>query len=347
MPWSIDSTHWAPAYGTQSSPCAWNNFVPNNSGNPRVCRKPFTRSGMLTVYATVNGDAHSESVEITVPRSHVHVTASPDAVSPNGSVTFTASISPSGPTWNINSWSWLPDSGSAGQGISSGCGWNNNPCTRQLTRSGTMWVFATVDGMADTAAVHASCLPCQTGDSILDDGRIRRKLKEAIDASNANDTGPNRREVFGMRVRLPDGRVVDTNFTNLPGATPCRAWDPAQWDPTSVGVPLLIWHTHPFTPAVKTPTGNSAPASELLPVGPTGCASRTGMGAFPGPSCITDAVTGDCGGDVNMEWPQIVVDKSNVYWIDTPASPTLSPNAVTWQTFPRTGAGQCDLLTYY
>jgi len=149
VPWTVDSTRWVPAFGSQTSPCAWNNFVPNNSGNPRVCRKPFTRSGTLTVFATVNGDPRSQAVPIAVRRPQLSLTAVPNQILAGDSVVFTASVSPTAAPWNIQSWEWTPNSGSGG--LSQACAWNNNPCRRTVSKSGTMKVRATVDSKLDSA----------------------------------------------------------------------------------------------------------------------------------------------------------------------------------------------------
>lgn len=110
-----------------------------------------------------------------------------------------------------------------------------------------------------------------------------------------------------MRLRLPDGSVIDTNFVDLPGATPCRAYDPTLWSPSSIGTVLIAWHTHPFTPAIKGPGNTWYGANDPLPTsGPCGGAPNRGL--FPGFS----------GPDVNHEYPQIVIDKTNAYWLPTP-----------------------------
>ncbi len=150
VPWTIDSVRWSPADGRyQQSPCSWADFYPQNVGAARTCQKPFTRSGVLTVFSTVNGDNQSQQTTVTVNKPTVTLTANPSAIRTGDSVTFTAIVSPSSVPPNIQGWEWKPDSGATGQGISGSCAWNNNPCKRAVTRSGTMKVRVTLDGLAD------------------------------------------------------------------------------------------------------------------------------------------------------------------------------------------------------
>jgi hypothetical protein len=202
-----------------------------------------------------------------------------------------------------------------------------------------MKAATTIGPYALADSVHVSVLPCLTNDSILDDSRIRRKLAQAWNNSNPNGPAAQRQEQFGMRVRLPSGQIVDTNFTNLPGATPCQAYDPALFDPRSIGDILLTWHTHPFEPAHYVAGVGwvvSSPA-ELLPY-PT-CGTGPSSGAAPGPS-----LTASGSGDLNQPWPQVIVDKTNTYWIAQPAANTNQVPNVRWRTVRR---NQCDILTYF
>jgi len=331
VPWTIDSVKWAPAFGTQTSPCQWSDFVTSNPGT-RTCRKPFTRTGTLTVFATVNGVAAQKALTITVTPPQLNVTAAPASVTPSQNVTFTASVTPSTITWNLSTWTWRPDSGTGG--ISAPCNWWEKTCSRGMSKSGWMRATAIIGEYTLNDSAHVSVVPCLTNDSILDDSRIRRKLSQAWNNSNSNATASQRLEQWGMRVRLPDGRIVDSNFTNLPGATPCKAFDEQLFNPNSIGTVLLTWHTHPFKPATK---GFSAwipaPPGELLPIGPAGCPTGQNGGAFPGPS---DA-------DKNHPYQQIIVDKTNAYWIDHPPTNFNQLANLVYQTKRR---NKCDILTY-
>ena len=177
---------WAPASGTQPSPCTASTFQPYSGDPPtRTCRKPFTRSGTLTVYATVNGDVKQKSVAIEVtPR--LTLTATPQAVQPGGSVTFSYTVTGTGGAWVGNpTWVWQPDSGQGG--LSSPC-YSQNPCTRALTKSGTMTVTVVVypgDNSQDalTASVHVSVPPCQTGNPMIDSPEVQPGLNDLFASS--------------------------------------------------------------------------------------------------------------------------------------------------------------------
>ncbi|HLB37346.1 MAG TPA: hypothetical protein VJL31_12305, partial [Gemmatimonadales bacterium] len=344
LPWKIDSLKWVPAFGTQSSPCPHQGyFVPTTGASPtRTCRKPFTRSGTMTLFATVNGVPVQEAVAITVTPPELTVTATPASIAGPDSVTFTASVTPSNITWNLSGsgWTWRPDSGTGG--LSYFCPWYEKTCRRVCSKSGWMKATATIGEYALVDSAHVSVVPCLTNDSILDDSRIRRKLKEAWEASNPNSAADQRRERFGMRVRLPGDQIVDTNFVNLPGASPCRAYDPEQFDPRSIGEILLIWHTHPFKPAHLRPDSTwGADAGELLPYGPEHalCPQEPGRAAFPGPSGLR---TGE--GDVNQPWPQIIIDKTNSYWIEQPATNPAEVFTLDWLPVVHQ---QCDIRSYF
>lgn len=304
IPWTVDSVVWVPAYGSQSSPCGWNNFVPTNTGNPRVCRKPFTRSGTLTVWATVNGDKVSGAVSISVKKPKLILTATPSVIQSGAAVTFEASIQPGGVSWSIQSWSWTPNSGSGG--ISSVCNWNNNPCTRNITKTGTMVVTATVDGQTQTASAPVWVTNCITGDSILDDARIREELLKAWTLSTPTSVPQNRREHLGQRYTDSDGNKRDSTFDALPGSTPCTSYGPT---PPALGITQIVWHTHPFQP-LEPGIANTDTLPDICPRD-----SRTPPGvprySAPGPS------PGD-----NQGFPYIIVDKRYVYssWDVLPGS---------------------------
>jgi hypothetical protein len=325
IPWTIDSTRWTPAFGQQQNPCSWADFLPQNSGPTRTCQKAFKRGGTLSVWATVNGQAQFGSVTVVIPRSRVTLTAVPGTLTPNSAATFTASVAPSGPPWSIGSWRWQPDSGAVGQGIGGGgCGWLENPCTKPITRSGTMTVFVSIDGVADSASARVNCLPCITGDSLLDDARIRRLLSRVLAGSNPNAAPDQRVERVGVRLRRPDGSIVDSLLPALPGASPCRSWGVGQWDPGSLngaGTILVFIHSHPFKPGPA--TTDTLPSTCRNPALP----SNLPQGAAPGPSPA----------DAGMPGPQLVIDKDNVYYL--PAG--VGAN---WMTKKRS---QCDLTATY
>ena len=249
VPWSIDSVRWVPAFGTQNSPCSWNLFVPNTGDAPsRTCRRPFTRSGTLTVSATVNGDVKQQSVAIVVTRPTLKVTASPAAIAGAQAVTFTASVTPSSVTWNVATWTWRPDTGAVGSGISpNNCVWTEKVCTRTISKPGWMKATATVGEytLADSARIRR--IPCPTGDSIGDLQAVRQALNDALQASNASAPDfQNRRELPGLLLRnLQTGNVEVVRFDQFYSDW-CASNYKLSFNPQTHRL-LGVFHTHPFS----------------------------------------------------------------------------------------------------
>ena len=158
VPWRIDSTTWAPAFGTQASPCVGTSWVAPDAGT-RTCRRPFGRSGTLTVFATVNGVKAQGGVTITVTPPELDVTAAPPTIQGPNSVTFTATVTPSSipyNSWSLSGWTWTPDSGTGG---ASPCNWNEKTCSRMVSRSGWMKAAATIGGYALADSAHVTVTP--------------------------------------------------------------------------------------------------------------------------------------------------------------------------------------------
>ena len=161
VPWSIDSTTWAPAFGTQGSPCAYGNWVVVDAGT-QTCRKPFTRSGTLTVFATVDGTKQQNAFSITVTPPTLKATASPSTIQGPQHVTFTATATPSTISWNLSGqgWYWMPDH-PPDNNYSGNCSWNNKTCTATVGRSGWMKATATIGEYFLADSVHVDVTPPQ------------------------------------------------------------------------------------------------------------------------------------------------------------------------------------------
>src|SRR5881296_334162 len=180
-----------------------------------------------------------------LPCPEAQGSASPQSIVGPQSVTFTATVTPSpAMSWTLDrNWQWTPDSGTGG--ISAVCGWNELTCTRTISKSGTMTAVATIGEYTLTASVHVSVVPCVTGDSSLDDSRIRRMLKMTLDSSSPNAPAASRLERLGVRLLLPNGSLLDTLQT-IDGSTPCSVFPHPSLG--NVGSVLIIWHSHPFNP---------------------------------------------------------------------------------------------------
>jgi hypothetical protein len=420
VPWRIDSLTWAPAFGTQGNPCAWNNWVTVDAGT-RTCRRPFTRSGTLGVFATVNGVKTQNALSITVTPPTLKVTVSPATIQGPQSVTFTAAVTPSAISWNLSGWAWTPDHGTGGVyngycswtektctriitrsgwmkatatigeytladsahvdvtapqfkvtrapksivgaqsvaftatvtpspaipwnlsswtwtpdsgtgGINNYCVWNENPCTRTISKSGWMKGTTVIGEYTLTDSAHVSVVPCLTGDSLLDDSQIRRALNSALNGSNLNGSAWDRRERGGARVQRPDGRTFDTLFTIGPTDTPC-SFDFAARNLGSLGVIIVAWHTHPFTAndgsdplpydASRSPPSTCPQLMNRKPP-PLGQVYAAG----PGPTVP---------GDTQSGIPGIVVEKNGSVWV-------VDANG-SYIEYPRNRPGVCDPLS--
>ena len=242
VPWTIDSTTWVPAFGTQGPPCvAWAHFDWVDPGT-RTCRKPFTRSGTLTVFATVNGVKAQKALAITVTPPKLTVTASPANIAGPQAVTFTASVTPSSVTWNTTTWGWTPDSGTGG--ISPGvCGWDQKTCTRTVSRSGWKKATVVVGEYTLSDSAHVRIIPCPTNRVPLDEPAVRQALKDAYTQSVAG----NQERVVAVFHEPGLGYFVQPVPTSY--ASQCKAtWTPPH--PSSFpGADLVaIAHTHPYKP---------------------------------------------------------------------------------------------------
>lgn len=236
--WTIDASTWSPT--VPNPPCNWNNFQPA-SGALRSCTGVFKRSSTLTVRATVNGEVHERTVQVTVKAPKLTVTATPGLIAGPRVVTFKATLENGGGTW-YPAWTYTP-----GSGLSSPCAWNNNPCVRTVSATGKMIVTTTFDGyaLADTAEVTVT--PCATGDSILDNVDVRRRLREELIQSGVDSAPSDRREQGGYIFLAPDGTIVVLKSIALNSA--CGVYK-GRWVPPGVpaGSALLgTFHTHPLS----------------------------------------------------------------------------------------------------
>jgi hypothetical protein len=238
----------------------------------------------------------SFAIDVQPIPADLMLTASATSVTPSTNVTFTASATPAAVNadwrlFTIQSWQWTPDSGS--QTVS--CG-TSKTCNFTPLTSGTMKVTAIVNGTEQTEERYVSVLPCLTGDTVLDDARIRRELEKAWNGSNATGPQSGKVERFGGRFGS-----TDTTFAPLPGSSACRGWDPAQWQVGTpigaLGYPGVMWHTHPWN------KGDSRQSSSICPErGP----ANPNTTFDPDVLSFTDI---DFGSGV----PMIVVTSSNVY----------------------------------
>jgi len=312
--WNLSSWTWVPDSGTGgiSAVCNW---------WETTCKRLISRSGWMKAAATLGEYVLADSVHVKVDPPQLKVTAAPTSIQGPQDVTFTATVNPNPPNGWDPSWAWRADSGTGG--ISAVCNWWETSCTRTCSKSGWMKATAMIGAFQLADSVHVSVLPCLTGDSLLDDSRIRRALIDALNGASPNGPAANRRERGGMRFRRPDGSIADTLFGIGPTDTPC-SFDFAARSLAGVGVPIAAWHSHPFTPLdPNDPLPSNCPQvanSKLLP--------GQVVLALPGPSVPNDTQSG---------MDHIVVEKNGAVWRVDPSGASTP--------YPRNQPGQCDPLS--
>lgn len=197
---------------------------------------------------------YSGSFEITITRVAVdaELQASPRSVTTPQSITFTAQQTPStaggvGIPFQVVGW-WYEVDGDTTH-ISTACGGGySNPtvCNYTPPTSGTMYAAVIANGVEVILQVHIDILSCLTGDSFLDDSRVRRGIKMALDGSHLTDPAANRMERFGGLFRDATGRIIPWLFPEDAGDGPCWNDIPSSGTLGAVGTIIVTWHTHPF-----------------------------------------------------------------------------------------------------
>jgi hypothetical protein len=197
-------------------------------------------SGTMRAQVLHNGAMKYAQVHVTVaspPR--LQLSSDKAAVKEGDSIRFTASA-PNAPV-AISGWRF-GNATPCSTGVS---------CVYSPDSSGTMWVFGTVDGVADSASLAVDVLfECQTADPndpVVDDLAVRLgmlQLWKLSDAANPDKT--KRREQVGIIWRDPI--TASYGFTAMPNILngPCRSTVgpglipvPQEWIVAQV-------HTHPF-----------------------------------------------------------------------------------------------------
>lgn len=269
------------------------------------------------------------SQQIQVQKPSLTLTASPRSMLTGDTVTFTASVTPSSAGWGIGAWTWTPDSASGGINPNN-CTTAEKVCKRSMTLSGSMKVTAIVGTDTLTATTHVSVLPCLTGDSLLDDSRIRGKLNDALNGSNPNGPALNRVERGGARLLLPNGSILDTLLPIGVTDTPCTVTWPTG-SLSSIGTILVLWHSHPFTP--NDPTDGPPYDSTIVPHSPC---PQLDTASPPPFGKVYVAGAGPSVPDLSTGYPMIVAEKNGSVWMAYPGASPIS--------YPRSGAGSCDAL---
>lgn len=207
-----------------------------NSRSAVGCTKVLQSSGTMYSSAYVNGEQQQKSVHVTVKIPTLKLTASKTTViAPGDSDTFSAEGN--GLTV-IQGWSFTPDSSGSAPSITTGASWgscmpNALTCTNFVSRSGTVLIIGTVDGVQLTASVHVEAFRCawETVPAFRD-SLVRRDLMRLLQKSNwmlppgdgiaPGDSVGSKRETGGDVWRQPDGTYYFGEDTQLPFSNECR-----------------------------------------------------------------------------------------------------------------------------
>jgi hypothetical protein len=180
------------------------------------------------------------------------------------------------------------------------CGAGVSQCVTTIDTSGTMWVYATISGVRDSASAHVTKVPCPTGDSILDSPAMRQGLEQAWLNSDPNDvTTANRRERGGF--------IFDSSGTWIyvlypsPNDTPCSNTNTPSSFP---GTPIAEFHTHPFH------LGDHLPSA---------CGNNVQYGNQHGGPSASDWQRAN-----NDNLPQYILDADSIYVAPVGANSTTS-----------------------
>lgn len=202
----------------------------------------------------------AQAITLTPIDMQLKLKASRYVVTSGMSVTFTASGTPDSVypfklPFTVQSWQWIPDSGTASTPCTSGA----LSCTVTPPSSGTMRVTALANGAVASESVHIR-VPCTlTGDSLLDNLPLLDAMKSAWDSAykpSVND-------------RLEWSWTVDCDINGIcrasppilmPGSTGCGSFlvpgPPPGWTRKAQG------HVHPGIPyRDRLHPGDEMPAS--------------------------------------------------------------------------------------
>jgi hypothetical protein len=187
-----DTVTFTPKYDGVPGPAGAWRWAPNDTsthdntacdGGTASCKKQMITPGTMWVYASAAGAGDSASKAVTVSEPPIQLSG-PTSVYSGDSATFTASVA-SGATLAVTGWLWRAGTVSqsrvvaprqaalarvSGATVRKGgpsfalgtvsatpsCTQTAATCTDQIIASGAMWVFGTVNGVADSATAPVS-----------------------------------------------------------------------------------------------------------------------------------------------------------------------------------------------
>lgn len=221
-------------------------FVLNGTGT--IKRNNSIDTGPTCGYASYGpcfDFAGIQEIELVPWKKTLSLAASPDSVLVGDSITFTASAT-GNPTIVVRRWQWRD---SLGVVTTVACG-TATTCRIAPYTSGTMFVVAKVgiNTFVETASAVAIVITnCVTGEELLDNAAVRRRLQQLMFASNPN--APNFWERFEQPLLIYRNAAGDTIFRSPVYVVngPCSVT--SSLPPSQPGDSLLARvHTHPALP---------------------------------------------------------------------------------------------------
>jgi hypothetical protein len=298
-----------------------------NDGQP--CTFTVNQTGRMAVWANLDGrHQFTYSDYVTVVQPNLVIGASKTKVVKGEVVTYTASRDPGDVPMVITSWKFRPTDPLLPERTPP-CAANEATCADTTRTTGTMWVFGTVNGVADSAGVHVNALDCvvtadgdataKSDDDYLNTEAVREGLRLIWDLSNPTGPMSQRRERAGYVYRNPTtGEIFflrydapsNPCFIDLPALANVVEPPPRDWIVASA-------HTHPYRPQLDTIP------KEL-------CGLNEDLVAPRGPSRLDERAS------LLDLLPDYIIDADNVYRTDgLPASR---------REWPRQGPG-CNLIS--
>jgi hypothetical protein len=287
----VNSWMFFPDTPSDSGVAVWSPDLSDRNGEIIFRRDPL--------YAACSGSPAyqlSGSQQVEVDFVTVDIGATKTTIQANEAVTFTAyPINFVSPDPNAVYWSFYTDANpSAPINVPSCTG--QHTCTYTPPARGRMSASIPISGGSVPGfSATISIIRCPTGDSLLDNIRLRDSLMTALAMSGADLTPYSIRREVGGYLYYDDSGTLQIKFSYI-NSTPCG--NTVQ----RPGTEVAIFHTHPFNP----PEG--AVQSDTLPFV---CFGASGLiydaEIFGGPSAP------DWRGSVNAGKAMYVIDKKRIY----------------------------------
>jgi hypothetical protein len=156
-----------------------------NDGQP--CTFTVNQTGRMAVWANLDGRSqfsYSDYVMVVPPK--IKLVASKTKAVVGEVLMYTASPDPDYVSMSISGWRFRPDDTT--KVATTPCGAGAVTCADSARTSGTMWVYGTVHGVADSASAHVDVIKCPTGNPVLDEPEVRTGLLDMMKRSNPDST---------------------------------------------------------------------------------------------------------------------------------------------------------------